>query len=306
MARLVTAGTVAAIAVGVGLGPAAPSPQGAVAQTFGRPYAIPLHQQGDLPVTAQDFGSHGSCPGVPSDMDGWHFVLPATGEGNPIHRFVELTVDFDRGNEQVRATFAGNNTHAYVSSVPGARLLSAAADVETEEGHIQLDWFNLSHTCPASEPATSPPETPDPETTAPDTTAPETTAPETPTPETPTPETPTPETPAPETPAPETTAPGRPVPECPTASPGQTPGTPAPPGQQTGTPAPPGQQTGTPAPPGQQTAAPAPPGQVTVAPSPAPRNGGPATLYAPALPGSSGDAAAPPPSPVRTCAPVTG
>jgi LPXTG-motif cell wall-anchored protein len=105
-------------------------------------YTIPLHQQKDLPVTASSapVPKETDCP-VPAGMDGWHFVLP----GNSSH-FVKLTVTFQPGGQQVITSFGPpSDKHAYVASQPGAQLTSAVAEVNGG----QLDWFNLSHTCPA-------------------------------------------------------------------------------------------------------------------------------------------------------------
>jgi LPXTG-motif cell wall-anchored protein len=106
-------------------------------------YTVPLHQAADLPLTATSDGvEHASdCP-VPAGEDGWHFVLP----GSDAH-FVKLTVTFDPGGEQVVTSFGPpSDKHAYVGSGPGAKLVSASAEVKGGA----VDWFNLSHTCPAT------------------------------------------------------------------------------------------------------------------------------------------------------------
>lgn len=113
-------------------------------------YTVPLHQAKDLPLTATSWtgDKEKSCAGVPADRDGWHFVLP----GNSTD-FVKLTVDFKEGGEQVIKAFGPpSDKHAYVSSAPGDELLSASAEVKGGE----VKWFNLSHTCPASEDSPTP------------------------------------------------------------------------------------------------------------------------------------------------------
>jgi LPXTG-motif cell wall-anchored protein len=126
-------------------------------------YTVPLHQQDDLPATASSapVPHESDCP-VPAGMDGWHFVLP----GNSTH-FVKLTVTFQPGGQQVITSFGPpSDKHAYAASQPGAQLTSAVAEVEGG----QVEWFNLSHTCPAdTTPTTSatPTPTPTPTTTTP-------------------------------------------------------------------------------------------------------------------------------------------
>ncbi|MGW6707133.1 hypothetical protein ACWGDE_19880 [Streptomyces sp. NPDC054956] len=71
-------------------------------------YTIPLHQQ--LPLTAAGFGSKGTCEGIPSSQDGWHFIAP----GNPQQiAFVKLTVTFEPGVQKVVTLFGPpNGNHA--------------------------------------------------------------------------------------------------------------------------------------------------------------------------------------------------
>ncbi|MBT2449652.1 LPXTG cell wall anchor domain-containing protein [Streptomyces sp. ISL-43] len=117
-------------------------------------YTIPLHQQ--VPLTAAGFGStKPTCADIPTSQDGWHFIAP----GNPNQiAFVKLTVTFEPGGPKEITTFdAPNENHAYVASEPGAKLVSAVAEVTGGS----LEWFNLSHTCPASTlPSSTPPKTP--------------------------------------------------------------------------------------------------------------------------------------------------
>ncbi|MET9672385.1 LPXTG cell wall anchor domain-containing protein [Streptomyces sp. NPDC006482] len=189
---------VAALAGSLVLAPIASASEG--------PKPLPLNQADKLPLTAGQF-QNGDCPPVPAGKDGWHFVLP----GNTAD-FTKLTVTFEPGGEQVITVFGPpTDKHAYVASEPGAKLVSASAEVD---GTVKQGFFNLSHTCPA---------TPVTETTSPTTPATETTTPgtETTTPgtETTTPgtETTTPGTEA-TTPGTETTAPGE------TPAPSETPG----------------------------------------------------------------------------------
>ncbi|MEU9375616.1 LPXTG cell wall anchor domain-containing protein [Streptomyces sp. NPDC048255] len=106
-------------------------------------YTIPLHQP--VPITADSFGKpEPKCADIPATQDGWHFIAP--GSPNEIS-FVKLTVTFEPGGQQVITSFGPpNDNHAYVASAPGAKLTSAVAEVKGG----RLEWFNLSHTCPAT------------------------------------------------------------------------------------------------------------------------------------------------------------
>ncbi|MBB4986012.1 LPXTG cell wall anchor domain-containing protein [Streptomyces nymphaeiformis] len=100
-----------------------------------------LHQP--TPILASEASHDGDCPTIPADKDGWHFVIPTNGVN-----FVKLTVTFEPGGEQVITSFGPpSDKHAYVASEPGAKLVSAEADVD---GVIKQGWFNLSHTCVAT------------------------------------------------------------------------------------------------------------------------------------------------------------
>ncbi|MFF8379809.1 LPXTG cell wall anchor domain-containing protein [Streptomyces sp. NPDC015661] len=104
-------------------------------------HTYPLHQP--TPIVAADAPHDGDCPTIPADKDGWHFVIP----GNTAD-FTKLTVTFEPGGEQVITTFGPpSDKHAYVASEPGAKLVSAEAEVD---GVIKQGWFNLSHTCVAT------------------------------------------------------------------------------------------------------------------------------------------------------------
>ncbi len=107
----------------------------------GGTYTVPIHQT--VPVTAAGFAEHeATCGGIGAGQDGWHFVLPGSSTD-----FVRLTVAFDNGAPQVVTVFGPPTTkHAYVGSAPGAKLTSATAEVKGGE----VQWFNLSHTCPAT------------------------------------------------------------------------------------------------------------------------------------------------------------
>ncbi|MER5206707.1 LPXTG cell wall anchor domain-containing protein [Streptomyces sp. NPDC002825] len=128
------AALVAAMAGSLTLAPAAFASDGT--------HTYPLHQP--TPIVASDAPHDGDCPTIPADKDGWHFVIP----GNTAD-FTKLTVTFEPGGEQVITTFGPpNDKHAYVASEPGAKLVSAEAEVD---GVIKQGWFNLSHTCVATE-----------------------------------------------------------------------------------------------------------------------------------------------------------
>ncbi|MEV7521707.1 LPXTG cell wall anchor domain-containing protein [Streptomyces sp. NPDC091371] len=115
-------------------------------------YTIPLHQP--VPITAASYGEkEAACAGVPASKDGWHFVLP----GNTTV-FKKLTVTFEPGGTQVITVFGPpTGKHAYAASAAGAKLTAASAVVEGGS----VEWFNLSHTCPASvTPSPTPSKTP--------------------------------------------------------------------------------------------------------------------------------------------------
>ncbi|WP_329317310.1 LPXTG cell wall anchor domain-containing protein [Streptomyces sp. NBC_01262] len=107
----------------------------------GDTYTVPIHQTLPLTATSEGVENEATCSTIPDDQDGWHFVLP----GNSTD-FVKLTVTFKPGGEQVVTSFGPpSDKHAYVASEPGAELVSAVAEVKGGE----VNWFNLSHTCPA-------------------------------------------------------------------------------------------------------------------------------------------------------------
>ncbi|MFG2771537.1 LPXTG cell wall anchor domain-containing protein [Streptomyces sp. NPDC048350] len=135
------AALVAAMAGSLALAPAASAADG--------PTVLPLHQAKDLPLTASEWtGSKEKvCGDIPTGQDGWHFVLPGSGKGESAV-FTKLTVEFKPGGVQTITVFGPpSDKHAYVGSAPGAELISASAEVK---GTAKKEWFNLSHTCPAS------------------------------------------------------------------------------------------------------------------------------------------------------------
>ncbi|MGP3954077.1 LPXTG cell wall anchor domain-containing protein [Streptomyces sp. 7N604] len=141
--RSMTARWVAALPAAASLLLAAgPSPAFADDHT----YTVELRQQLPRTATTDDGGvpqkAANQCSGIPEGQDGWHFVLP----GNSTD-FVELTVTFEPGGQKVVTDFGPpSDKHAYVASLPGAKLTSAVAEVEGGD----LELFNLSHTCPSS------------------------------------------------------------------------------------------------------------------------------------------------------------
>ena len=142
---LISAGAlVAAVAGSLVLAPAASASEGP------KVFELPLHQP--TPITAAGF-EKGECKTIPSDKDGWHFIIPGGGK-DPVE-FTKLTVTFDNGAPIVITDFGPpKDDHAYVASEPGAKLTSAVAEVN---GEVSQGFFNLSHTCPAS---STPNETP--------------------------------------------------------------------------------------------------------------------------------------------------
>ncbi|MGN9756701.1 LPXTG cell wall anchor domain-containing protein [Streptomyces sp. SD31] len=122
-------------------------------------YTVQLRQELPRTSTTDDGGApqegRDECPGIPEGQDGWHFVLPGNSSD-----FVKLTVTFEPGGQQVVTDFGPpSDKHAYVASQPGAELTSAVAEVRGGD----LELFNLSHTCPATDggtPSATPTETP--------------------------------------------------------------------------------------------------------------------------------------------------
>ncbi|MCH0538310.1 LPXTG cell wall anchor domain-containing protein [Streptomyces sp. MUM 203J] len=113
-------------------------------------YTIPLHQAKDLPLTATSWtgDKEQTCADIPADQDGWHFVLKGRS-----YEFVELTVVFEKDGEKVITSFGPPDAkHAFAASTAGDTLVSAEAVVKglNKKGK-KTDWFNLSHTCPASD-----------------------------------------------------------------------------------------------------------------------------------------------------------
>ncbi|MGW0121016.1 LPXTG cell wall anchor domain-containing protein [Streptomyces sp. NPDC003327] len=150
---LISAGAlVAAMAGSLALAPVASASESP------KPVELPLHQPTNPPISASDFDKEGEeCPGIPSDKDGWHFIIPGKGV-----EFLKLTVTFDNGAPIVITDFGPpKDDHAYVASEPGAKLTSAVAEVT---GEVEQGWFNLSHTCLAT---TTPTPTGTPSTSAP-------------------------------------------------------------------------------------------------------------------------------------------
>ncbi|MFF1509178.1 LPXTG cell wall anchor domain-containing protein [Streptomyces sp. NPDC058326] len=127
---------VAAVAGSLVLAPLASASDGP------KTYELPLHQP--TPITAAKF-QQGECPDtIPAGKDGWHFILPGGGVN-----FVELTVTFDNGAPITIKEFGPpKDDHAYVASEAGAELTSAVALVD---GEVKQGFFNLSHTCAATE-----------------------------------------------------------------------------------------------------------------------------------------------------------
>ncbi|MFI1284511.1 LPXTG cell wall anchor domain-containing protein [Streptomyces sp. NPDC020858] len=112
-------------------------------------YTVPVHQALPLTATSQGVENQAKCASIPSSQDGWHFVLP----GNST-TFKKLTVTFEPGGQQVVTVFGPpSDKHAYVASVPGAKLTAASAEVVGGS----VEWFNLSHTCPSTSTASPSP-----------------------------------------------------------------------------------------------------------------------------------------------------
>ncbi|MQA97764.1 MAG: hypothetical protein GEV11_25235 [Streptosporangiales bacterium] len=152
-------GLVAGGALVIGAATAATSAGARAPQAYQQVYTVPLHQS--TPITAADYGNQEDvCADIPDSQDGWHFVLP----GNDTD-FVTLKVTFEPGGQQTINNFGPpNDKHAYVASEPGAQLTAAEAVVRTADGAERVEWFNLSHTCPAdSKPSPTPKPTITPE-----------------------------------------------------------------------------------------------------------------------------------------------
>jgi LPXTG cell wall anchor motif len=133
-----------------------------------------------VPTTAEKFSEHeceGPLKGLPSDKDGWHFVVPdSQGSG-----FISITLTFSTSGGVVNvgpitSTDAhapnsgtgwvgwlddakdGSFKHAYVITDAGWELTAANAVLADEKKDAT---FNLSHTCPGTPPP-PPPSSPSP------------------------------------------------------------------------------------------------------------------------------------------------
>jgi hypothetical protein len=108
-----------------------------------------LRLRQDTPIAAT---GGGSCPGVATDHDGWHFIVknhPGT------VAFTSISVTFDPGGTQTITSFAGQ-TDAYVSSELGARLTGAEAEVYGGLlTLLVLVHFDLAETCAGKAPEPS-------------------------------------------------------------------------------------------------------------------------------------------------------
>jgi len=179
--RLAIAGAALVLAGGIGLAVAATSAHGAGTQTG---EDLKFNQQSQIPLTATQFASHAQdCfPTIPRSEDGWHFVFP---HGT----FDTLTATFRVNEEEITPStiFTHSDMHAFVGTPPGAVLVRVTA-TGTFPGEAE-EFFNLSHTCPATETPTPTPtptctETPTEEPTTPtptETEEPTTTPPTSPT-----------------------------------------------------------------------------------------------------------------------------
>lgn len=120
---------------------------------------VPLHE-GHKGSTAVGFPEHkceGQLPQTPGE-DGWHFVLPASGD--PDAEFISLTLTYkDTADQpqtvQVPPDGVIDGMHAYVFTPAGWTLEDGTATITSAAGEGPDD-FVLSHTCPA------PPVTPTP------------------------------------------------------------------------------------------------------------------------------------------------
>lgn len=144
--------------------------------------------------TAAGFNGGKTCTGpfdsLPDDVDGWHFVLPASSGED----FLSATLTFTAPSGTVTATVTGTEAAPSFSAVPGSAWEgyidnAGAADkhvyliteagwtltggTASVEGGVEGQPFNLSHTCagtpdnstPSPDPEES--ESPDPDPTTP-------------------------------------------------------------------------------------------------------------------------------------------
>ena len=164
-ARL-TVWRLAGVVTAVGAFVAASAGMGSAA-TFGSPYQIGLDPNTKTPITAASFPTTGSCDGVvPAYLDGWHFVVPGG---------ATLIVSFDlafnppspsassspspspspspsnsSSSSPYNVIYTMDRQGAFVVTLPGAQLVSAAAIVVTLSGQPQAQFLELANTCPAS------------------------------------------------------------------------------------------------------------------------------------------------------------
>lgn len=111
--------------------------------------------EGNVPTTAAAFGTHlcsanqGGGPFAGKDV--WVFVLP--GDHSTNGDFVLLTANFSNGSVTITAAANPGNfsnggpatSKAWIVTTAGVTLQSASAEITGT-----ADFFNLTHTCPAS------------------------------------------------------------------------------------------------------------------------------------------------------------
>lgn len=143
---------------------------------------------GNVPTTASGFANHNCDPnqggGPFAGQDVWVFVLP--GEHDTNGDFVSVTADFG-ANGTVTITSAGNPgdfdnggpeaAKAWITTPAGWTLVGATATITGS-----ADFFNLTHTCPASSSPSPSPSNPTPSSPVPSSPVPSSPVPSSPTP----------------------------------------------------------------------------------------------------------------------------
>jgi len=153
---------------------------------------------GNVPTTAAGFSGHTCDPnqggGPFTNDDVWVFVLP--GNHATTGDFVSITADFGPDGT-VTITSAANpgnfdnggpqTSKGWIIQPAGATLVGATAVITGT-----ADFFNLTHTCPASGPSSPPPSSPPPSSPPPSSPPPSSPPPSSPPPSSPPPSSPGP------------------------------------------------------------------------------------------------------------------
>jgi LPXTG-motif cell wall-anchored protein len=129
-----------------------------LAQATDSTTTIPVHAS-QVPTTAAGFGTH-SCDNIPggasATQDGWVFVLPGNSGA-----FQSLTLTFKKTDGSTTTVsippsggiLTNGTSKAWVQTPKGWTLTAGSAVIT---GSSPQDYFNITHTCPATGPKPTP------------------------------------------------------------------------------------------------------------------------------------------------------